>query len=372
MASIARFGNPVDKTSARLEYQSQMTTDDDQARADDYEVEPPGDVTSAEDTEQNPGDNGEETLDDYYAELEKAMSDDDVQEEDSAQDEDDADAADEDAEEQDQEEESEDEESEDDDESDNSDEEDEAPAPKSRRFRFKTDEDQAVAAIAKAKGVSLVEAAKIYAAENPDAASKDDAREQEEESAPSMSYAEARAKLKDLRKQRSDALRNVELEEAADLDEQIDALVDEIEDIRAAEYERDSQEERAFIEKVEASKSKAVKYYPDVTDAKSELVLEMQRIDQGFKELGDPRFHDPDKPFKLAQLAAANLGMLPVNLSRRPAKSGTKAKSSRRPVHQPASGKARSASAAAPTSKVDEQIDGITSLDDYEEFVGNG
>jgi hypothetical protein len=71
-----------------------------------------------------------------------------------------------------------DEEPEKEEEQESEDEEEEPAAKVSDRFRFKSDEDKAVAALAKAKGCSLVEAARIYAGDNPTAKPTDDAEKQ--------------------------------------------------------------------------------------------------------------------------------------------------------------------------------------------------
>lgn len=343
----------------------------DQAQADDFEVEPPGDASAEAEESHDLEDTEAGTLDDYYAEVERAESAEHQEESEGSEEESDEEAAEEESEGEEQEEsEAEEAEEEEQEEEESEDAGDEPQQKAPERFRFKSDEDRAVAALAKAKGISLVEAGRLYSELNGAAPAEAEAQA---EATPERTVAKAKEELKELRQKRADALRNVELDEAADLDLKIDALVDEIDDLRVAEADRDQRAEQQFHSAVEQSKSMAVTYYPDVTDANSPLVQEMQDIDKRLKATGNPLFHDPDKPFKLAQMAANTLGIAPANPKGKAAakqpvkKNGTKV---RRPVHQPAAGSARSAQPAAPASKVDERIDGITSLDDYEDFVG--
>lgn len=69
---------------------------------------------------------------------------------------------------------------------------------------------------------------------------------------------------------------------------------------------------KQFYAAEEASKAKAVKFYPDVTNAKSKLVARMVEINEQLKEADDDLYYSPDKHFKIAQMAALELGIQPV------------------------------------------------------------
>jgi len=348
-----------------------MTTPNDQEESD-FEVELPGDPASEEAVSHDPEDIGASTLEDYYEELEGVKNEGPLQEESADEDDDqhnESSAEEEEDEGKDQEEPESTEDSEEEESDEADDEGGENPPPTtSSRFRFKSDEDQAVASIAKAKGISLLEAAEIFKGQKQDddpEAGGDDAPEAEEP----RTVATAREELLDLRRQHKEAMQNVELDDAAEIFEKIENLRDEIDDLKVTDASRAQQEEQKFNSQVTDSQNQAVRYYPDTTDASSALVKEMEAIDQRLKSTGNELFFDPDKPFKLAQMAANTLGIAPADPKAKPAK-GRAAKGSRRPIHQPARGSARSASPATPTAKVDDDIDGIGSLDDYEEFVG--
>lgn len=359
-----------------------MNQPTDQAEAD-YEVEPPGEDSSVEESHA-PEELGTSTLDDYQSDLDAleagqipegfesaAPSDEEPAPE---EEEEPSDSEEEGAESEDQEEDPEPEEEEEETAPTEEPEGEEPPASKAGRFRIRTDDPVEAEALELRKrhpdwslDTCLSKAKDILGVAEAPSDDPDDSTEPEGER---RTVADAKQELKDLRAKRAQALRDVELDEAADLDLKIDALVDEMDDLRTSEAEHHRQQEEAFTASVRKSESKAVNYYPDVTKAESPLVLEMQRIDQQLKATDNPLFSDPDKPFKLAQMAANTLGIAPTDPSR-PAAPPAKKASSRRPVHQPASGKARSTVPATPPSKAEEAIDGLDTLDDYEEFVGN-
>jgi hypothetical protein len=94
------------------------------------------------------------------------------------------------------------------------------------------------------------------------------------------------------------------------------------------------------------------------------MVKLMTELDHRMKEIGDPLYDSPDKPFILAKQAARELGIPMTDPKRKPAPS----QKSVRPV-QPAPGNRRT-SAPAPSARLDADLDNIQSLEDYEAFVG--
>lgn len=71
-------------------------------------------------------------------------------------------------------------------------------------------------------------------------------------------------------------------------------------------------EEQAFYATYAESEAKALASYPAAADPESPLTKRMVELDQAAKAAGDPLFHSPDKPFLLAEKAAAELKILPA------------------------------------------------------------
>lgn len=241
---------------------------------------------------------------------------------------------------------------------------DDEPEAKARdRFRFKDPTDQAVAAIAKAKGISLIDAARIFEGQNPTKHQEEAAQETQA----AETVASVTATIEDLRTQKREANSALDFDTAAELDAQIDALRDKRDELRISEVKEQSkteqEAERKFYADYAESEAQAVKFYPDAAKADTPLAKEMARLEAEMLELGDPLYYSEKKPFALAKEAAKNLG-IPMTNPNRPA---PKKAVTNRPM-QPASGNART-TATAPAARLDDAIDGIGSINDYEKFV---
>ncbi|MEI6676276.1 MAG: hypothetical protein WCO57_13985 [Verrucomicrobiota bacterium] len=250
-----------------------------------------------------------------------------------------------------------------------SEEEEQVAAKAKDRFRFKDAADQAVAAIAKAKGISLVEAARLYEGEIPTKREDATTPQAEEVQGEKETVASVTATIEELRAQKREAQTNLEFETASELDAQIDLLRDKRDDLKIAEVREKSRSEQrevvAFNDAYDASERKAVTFYPDTLDPKSALVKRMAELDAQAERLGDPLFHSPEKPWLLTTQAALELGVLMTD----PDQKKPVAKAAARPM-QPASGNART-TATVPAVKQEEAIDKIKSLADYEKFVAS-
>jgi len=248
-----------------------------------------------------------------------------------------------------------------------SDEEEHAEVKASGRFRFKDPADQAVAAIAKAKGITLIEAARLYEGEIP-TKREDDATEQV--AADVETVASVSVTIEELRKQKREANAALEFETANDLDEQIDALRDRRDDLKqeeaAARASANAREENAFYDNYAKSETRTLGFYPDLLDPKSPMSVRVGELDRQAQAMGDPLYHSDNKPFLLAKAAALELGKLMAN----PDKQKPASKQAIRPMHQPASGNART-TATAPAVRQEEAIDKINGIQDYEKFVAD-
>jgi len=242
------------------------------------------------------------------------------------------------------------------------DEEEPEPEAKTKdRFRFKNADDQAVAAIAKAKGISLVEAARLYAGE-PTTTKHQEAVQESQEARESV--ADVTAQIKDLQAQKKAKFSELNFDEAAELDEQIDALRDKRDELKVTEAREQSRQEQAeatkFYADYEKSEIKTVGLYPDAAVKTSPLAKEMARLEAEMLELGDPLYHSTDKPFILAKEAAKNLG-IPM---KKPGTAPVKKTVQHRPI-QPAGGNARTTSADV-NQALEQEIDQLDSLEAYE------
>ena len=94
------------------------------------------------------------------------------------------------------------------------------------------------------------------------------------------------------------------------------------------------------------------------------MSVRVGELDRQAQAMGDPLYHSDNKPFLLAKAAALELGKLMAN----PDKQKPAIKQEIRPMHQLASGNART-TATAPAVRQEEAIDKINGIQDYERFV---
>ena len=124
---------------------------------------------------------------------------------------------------------------------------------------------------------------------------------------PAQTVESVRAEIANLRSQRNAAQARYDANAAAALQDQLDALQDALPDVREAEIEH----ERAFVGAFFASQREAEQTYPDTADINSPLYRQMVVLEREMERTGDPAFHHPDKPRRLAAMAASMLGIAP-------------------------------------------------------------
>lgn len=127
------------------------------------------------------------------------------------------------------------------------------------------------------------------------------------------SQEDIQAHIAALKSERAEAKRNFDAEKELELEEKLEAARNALEQVRIEAARLQQAEASRFEQTVEVSKGKAVELYPDVTDANSALVSKMMEIDSMLKETDNPLFFSPDKPLKVAQMAANELGIAPRN-----------------------------------------------------------
>lgn len=244
------------------------------------------------------------------------------------------------------------------------DEEDE-PEPKvSDRFRFKSDEDKAVAALAKARGMSLVEAARFYESMNP---AKADSKAAETIAPPSMTSAEIEAEILRLEDEEIESIRLVDVDRQAEIKLELRKLNKDLNGVKNHESKAELDHAEKLNSSYQAWSAKANTAYPGLKDPNTAIFKRVQELDRMAEANGDPIFNSPDKLWVLGLQAAKDTRTLMAktigesNKSKSPSKTVTN--------HKPSSGNARTTSADTP-NRASEEIESLDSLEDYERLVG--
>lgn len=250
-------------------------------------------------------------------------------------------------------------------------EEEDEPASKSDRFRIRAKDEVETEALALRKrhpDWSLKECiAKAESLLGVEQSTTDEGQDAEE----TLTVASLSEQIAQLRAKRDEASASLEFETSGEIQREIDALQDQREELRFNEVaEKNAGKQREaerYEEEYSASEAKAVKFYPDTTNPKSELVQRMAELDSRMRDNGDPLYHSTDKPFILAKAAAKELGIIMSDPGAKPAKALSSQSKKSRPV-QPVSGSARTTATNAP-SRTKDAIEGIEDLSDYESLV---
>jgi len=242
----------------------------------------------------------------------------------------------------------------------------------SKRVRFSDPADIAVAALAKAKGITLVEAAKIYEGSNPTAAQPSSAQESQsnDSSAEAETVQSVEARIAQLEEEAASAVSSLEFEVAEERRKEANSLRNKLMDLKIAEVlskkDAEKKSEAQFMADYAKSEDKAISFYPDAANPNSQLHKRMMEIEQEMLRLQDPLYFSSDKPWILAQSAAAELKIRMRDLNKDPVKASLKT----RPTIQPAGGDARTTT-TNPTKRAAEVIDGLASSDDFEALVAS-
>lgn len=177
------------------------------------------------------------------------------------------------------------------------------------------------------------------------------------------------ARIEELRAQMTAAQENLEFETAAQLFKESEQLRDRRDELRvteaASKAQAAEQERQAFFEEYAKHERIALAHYPSAADPNSPLSKRMAELEAQMLELDDPNYYSPRKPLLLARDAARDVGVLMVRPSQNPP---GKPSSSTSPF-QPASGNRRT-TAATTAASVEQAIDGLNSLEDYNRFIG--
>jgi len=253
--------------------------------------------------------------------------------------------------------------------------EDEPERSTSKRFRLRSDdpvEQRAMELKRRNKDMTLKEAlsrAETELGVNDQSDESGDDADSDTGSLP-KTVKDAETEIERLLQERSKAIReDLDFDKGDEIDTEIRKLERHIGDLKLGEIKSESQTRAQFNEKLDQSKAKAVELYDFVTKDGPEIAR-MEEIDQILKDSGDPLYDSPDKPLRLAQMVAREMGIAPKGKTvKKPAvvKPGQPPRK-KSPV-QPASASART----APTSskgQLDERIESINDPLDWEAAMG--
>ena len=242
-------------------------------------------------------------------------------------------------------------------------------AKKSRRFRTSDFEAQDLAAInlvrdMKAKGtpITLAEATTRVAA----AYATEEAPDQTQEQAGPKTSAELTAHIDQLKADLITASKQVDTEGMVTIQAQLD---DAREALRAAKDTEATSEAQA-IAALNEKKADLRKSFPDFKDANSPLSQAWMKTYREMEAAGDPLLSDPVELTEFITLKVAkSLGINPVVEGSQPAKvtaSVPTKPAKQTPPVQPASGSFRTMTPANTTGQLDQRIDSVSNIEDYE------
>lgn len=207
----------------------------------------------------------------------------------------------------------------------------------------------------------------------------DPAAAEDQTEVPAGTVADLEKQMRELRRQKIEATRAYEADKAADIEEQLLALEEQIPFVRAREEQEAEQrraEDEAWNQAARSNIELVRKAFPVAADPNSAFSARMAQIDEAWGDANDLRFDDPKKPLLLAQIVAKEMGISPATAGKPartlPAPASSRSTAAPRPgsmaVFPPASGAARTTS--EPTAVRQERaIENISDPDDYHAMV---
>jgi hypothetical protein len=193
------------------------------------------------------------------------------------------------------------------------------------------------------------------------------------------SVAELQKQIKALRIQRNEAHAQYDTATAADLDNQMLALEEQIPFIQAREAEEAAQrdaEDQAWTDAARQHIALVHRAFPTAADPNSAFATRMREIDEAWGEANDERFDDPAKAVTIAKIVSRELGVRPVTAGK-PAGPTLPATASSRSTQQaparpgsiatfaPISGAARTTSDPTEATRIERAIEQVRDVDEY-------
>jgi hypothetical protein len=179
------------------------------------------------------------------------------------------------------------------------------------------------------------------------------------------------AEIDELRKLRASATAEMDFDTVTALTDKIDDLRDKRDELKVSEAQvkavAETKSQQSFEAEYAKSEKMTVSHYPDSTNPESPMVKRMVELDTQMRDLGDPLYHSPEKPWILAKAVARELGIIMT----KPGSAPEKPSRSPQVSMQPAPGN-RGTTPISSNQKLEEEIASIDTLDAYERRFGRG
>ena len=242
------------------------------------------------------------------------------------------------------------------------------------RPRLKDPMDIAVATLAKAKGISLIDAARII--DGAQATQQSQQSEQEKQT-PSESVDSVTARLEELEELEAEALDAIDMPTASQHRKEANKLRNQLMDLKIAEVQSkaiakanaDQNEAARFTAEFIEDRDKYLVLYPaaksafDGEGAKTPFAEAIIKMNAEWEANGDPLFNNPKKAGFLMKNVAAQLGIPLLKAGSTPAQKSVQ--------HRPtltASGNARTATTDS-SKRTSDVIEGLKNSEDFANFA---
>lgn len=114
---------------------------------------------------------------------------------------------------------------------------------------------------------------------------------------------------------REKALTELRFEDVAKIDRRVRQLDRQRVNLERADQQKQTEAAKAYDAQFTQSETKASDLYPDAAKADSEFGKRMAEIEADLKANGDPLFHSPEKPLRIAQMVAREKNIAPKSKS---------------------------------------------------------
>lgn len=178
------------------------------------------------------------------------------------------------------------------------------------------------------------------------------------------------AHITTLEDQRAEKLKSLEFDEVARIDKELRRSDRHRSNLERQEVTQASETHNRYNQEYDQSEARAVEHYPDAGKPESDFGKRMVEIEASLKELDDPLYHDAQKPLRIAQMVAKEMGIAPRKKGQSPAPASQPAAA---PVPKPAvpapkgnlvpSGGSRSTPPPAKPA-VDERVTKVSNIED--------
>ena len=198
-----------------------------------------------------------------------------------------------------------------------------------------------------------------------------------------LTLAEVKQEIKDLRKQHTQALRDGDLDEAADAMDKLTDAEELLVVVSEKETVRDQTQHQQHDTAFQASASRATELFPDFEKPDSAFYVRCMEIDEALRVTEDPRYFEADKPLLVARMAARELNLAPQgNRQSKPAQTiiATPQRATSTPTTQlprteklgqlpAASGTSRTGTASGGTVTLVDQVAKIKGTEEFERLA---